>query len=94
MSAENVVTPIRGSAADGPPRQKPPKPPEGAKKCHRSHLGEPDDGPNNLRLIQALHGVSYAMERLAEEDAEIGLQLGTAAEILSLMLQERIESPD
>ena len=61
-------------------------------RCRRFHLGEPDEQPDNLRVIQALHGVCYAIEQLAEEHGpEVAIQLGTAAEILSVMLQERIE---
>lgn len=67
------------------------------KECDRFHLSEPGEDPgslepDNLRVIQALHGVCYAIEELAEHGSEIAIQLGTAAEILSLMLQERIES--
>ncbi|HEX5419641.1 MAG TPA: hypothetical protein VFY39_06555 [Gammaproteobacteria bacterium] len=90
MSTENV-TPIRGGGPPDSPSR--PKPPAGAKKCHRFHLQQPDDGPDNLRLIQALHGVCYAIEQLGDENgSSISIELGTAAEILSLMLQERIES--
>jgi hypothetical protein len=80
------VTPIDGSASDG-------EPPATEHQCHRFHLAEPDDAPENLRLIQALHGVCYAIERLSGDgDTYVPLELGTAAEILSAMLQERIES--
>ena len=82
MSADNV-TPITGTA----------KAPKG-QKCSRFHLQEPDDGPENMRLIQALHGVCSAIEQLAETGPDAALELGTAAEILSGMLQDRIATPD
>ena len=57
-------------------------------------LDDPPDGPSTLRLIQALRGVCQATERLApqhrDEDFDLALQLGTAAEILSAMLEDRI----
>jgi len=43
-----------------------------------------------MRLIQALHGVCQATEELAENRNVDLLELGTAAEILSTLLQDRI----
>jgi len=81
VSADNV-TPIGGNGNGGKPPKK--------SKCLRFHLAEPDDQPGNLRLIQALHGVCSAIERLAETGPDAALELGTAAEILSGMLQDRL----
>jgi hypothetical protein len=80
------VTPIGGAAGAGEPAAK-------ARPCRRFHLAEPDAGPGNIRLIQALHGVCGAMEQLAEDsDRDVSIGLGTAAEILSAMLKGRVES--
>ena len=87
MSADNV-TPIR------PPGGGTPKTPssERSRKSKRFlKLEERDDEPGSMRLIQALHGVCYAAERLAENsDLTVALELGTAAEILSDMLTNRV----
>lgn len=80
MSADNV-TPIGGGD------RKLPK----ARKCSRFYLAAPDDQPDNMRLIQALHGICHAIEQLAtESDIDAAVELGTAAEILSGMLQDRL----
>lgn len=84
MSTDNV-TPIRASA----PKQRTPR------KYSKFHLAQPDGEPDNMRLIQALHGVCYAIENLSEGSAvDVPLELGTAAEILSEMLQDRLNPPD
>jgi len=87
MNTDNV-TPICGGE---PPTQPPARRRPGERrKCPRFHLAEPDDAPGNMRLIQALHGVCYAIEQLAEHGPDAAIGLGTAAEILSEMLQDRI----
>jgi hypothetical protein len=58
--------------------------------CDRFHLEQPDDQPSNLRLIQAIRGVCWAIEQTAESSDNMSLELGTAADILSEMLQGRI----
>ena len=58
--------------------------------CPYFHLEELDDAPSTLRLIQALRGVCSAIEQLANSDDSMSLELGTAAAILSQMLQERV----
>lgn len=78
MSTENV-TPIGG----GNSRKE-------RGECSRFHLAQPDDGPDNMRLIQALRGVCGAIEALAQDDIGMSLELGTAASILSDMLRDRI----
>jgi len=80
MSTDNV-TPI-GGGNDRKPLK--------ARKCSRFHLAEPDAQPDNMRLIQALHGVCSAIEQLAETGPDAALELGAAAEILSDMLQNRL----
>jgi hypothetical protein len=79
----------------------PPKAPEPKKSRARKPryqgkfmLDDPPNGPGALRLIQALCGVCKEVELLAPEhrddDIDLPLQLGTAAQILSDMLQDRI----
>ena len=88
MSADNVA-PIRGGSPTEPPGCL--KPPRARKKCSRFHLAQSEDGPGNTRMIQALRGVCYVVERLAEQnDQNVSLELGTAAAILSEMLQDRL----
>jgi hypothetical protein len=60
--------------------------------CNCFHLDEPDGQPSTLRVIQALRGVCSAIEQLAESDNSMLLELGTAADILSGMLQDRVLS--
>jgi hypothetical protein len=60
--------------------------------CNCFHLDEPDNQPSTLRVIQALRGVCSAIEQLAESDNSMSLELGTAADILSEMLQDRVVS--
>ena len=43
-----------------------------------------------MRLIQALHGICQAIEETAESQNVDSLELGTAAEILATLLQDRI----
>jgi hypothetical protein len=89
MNADNV-TPIRSGAE--PPSSEPTKP-RRLRSCPRDRfmLDEPPDGPSTMRVIQALHGVCNAAEQLAESrDPGVALELGTAAEILSTILQDRI----
>jgi hypothetical protein len=88
------VTPIRS----GEPPPKPPEPKKSRMRKSRCQgkfmLDDPPDGPGTLRLIQALCGVCKAVELLApqhrDDDIDLPLQLGTAAQILSDMLQNRI----
>ncbi len=83
MSADNV-TPIRPhESTKARPRRARPKP--------GLVLEDPPDGPCSMRVIQALHGVCQAAEQAADSrDQDLQLDLATAAEILSLMLKERI----
>ncbi len=60
--------------------------------CNYFHLDEPDDQPSTLRVIQALRGVCSTIEQLAESDNSMSLELGTAADILSEMIQGRVMS--
>ena len=87
------VTPIRSGEPRPPPECRKPRT---RKSRHEGKflLDDPPDGPGTLRLIQALCGVCKAIELLAPEhrddDIDLPLQLGTAAQILSDMLQDRI----
>ena len=60
--------------------------------CNCFHLDEPDNEPSTLRVIQALRGVCSAIEQLAESDNSMSLELGTAADVLSEMIQGRVMS--
>ena len=86
------VTPIR-------PETSRPKKPRARKSRDEGKfmLDDPPDGPGTLRLIQALHGVCRAMELLApqhrDDNIDLPLELGTAAAILSDMLQNRVTGP-
>lgn len=63
MSTDNV-TPIRAGAEPPSDRPKRPRPPAGAKACHRFHLKEPVDETDNQTLLETLHGICRAGELL------------------------------
>jgi hypothetical protein len=81
----STVTPIRPQAS-GLKKSRP--------RRGKFMLEDPREGPGTLRLLQALRGVCQATELLAPEhrddNFDLALQLGTAAEILSGMLEDRI----
>jgi hypothetical protein len=80
MSADNV-SPLRPEATAKPPRK--------TKRTSENFA----EMPSNIRLLQALHGVSSAAEAESVEprgDEDVLIGLCTAAEILSKMLWESL----
>lgn len=86
------VTPIR-SGGNPPPMGPKKSPGRRPRSRDRFMLDDPPDGPSCMRVIQALHGVCQAAEKLAGAgDADLNIDLATAAEILSIILKERISN--
>ena len=83
------ITPIRSGESLKAPQPKRPRV-RHSQPRDRFPLIEPPEGPSGMRLIQALHGVCQAIEETAESQNVDSLELGTAAEILATLLQDRI----